>query len=156
MNGAQRSKVIFFHAKISKKKKKKRRIIDNFPLVFSSASDKNVPFPVLLQSHYNQSGVVSEELSTCHQKAWSPNWAWCLSSFRKWSQKNFCLARDHSLCRNEPATGLPGVNGFSIQVAFLEVRKCELRLFFLLNHTNILFLFSWVSELFIVINSDFH
>ena len=69
--------------------------------------------------------------------------------------KNFCLARDHSLCRNEPATGPQGVNGFSIQVAFLEVRKRDFRLFFLLNHTNILFLFSWVSELFIEINSDF-
>ena len=68
MNGAQRGKVIFFHAKISKKKKKKG-IIDNFPLVFSRASDKNVPFHVLLQSHYNQSGEVSEELLTCHQKA---------------------------------------------------------------------------------------
>ena len=30
--------------------------------------------------------------------------------------------------------------GFPIQVAFLKVRKCDLRLLFLLNHTNILFL----------------
>ena len=37
--------------------------------------------------------------------------------------------------------------GFSIQVAFLEVRKCNLRILFLLNHTNILFLSTWVSEL---------
>ena len=37
--------------------------------------------------------------------------------------------------------------GFSIQVAFLEVRKCDLRLLFLLDHTNILFLSTWVSEL---------
>ena len=37
--------------------------------------------------------------------------------------------------------------GFSIQVAFLEVRKRDLRLLFLLNHTNILFLSTWVFEL---------
>ena len=37
--------------------------------------------------------------------------------------------------------------GFSVQVAFLEVRKCDLRLLFLLDHTNILFLSTWVSEL---------
>ena len=36
---------------------------------------------------------------------------------------------------------------FSIQVVFLEVRKCDLSLFFLLNFTNILFLSTWVSEL---------
>ena len=36
---------------------------------------------------------------------------------------------------------------FSIQVAFLEVWKCDLSLFFLLNFENILFLSTWVSEL---------
>ena len=36
--------------------------------------------------------------------------------------------------------------GFLNQVAFLEVRKCDLRLLFLLNHTNILFLSTWVFE----------
>ena len=29
-----------------------------------------------------------------HQKAWFPSWAWCLSSFRKWSQKKFLLSAD--------------------------------------------------------------
>ena len=36
---------------------------------------------------------------------------------------------------------------FSIQVVFLEVRKCDFSLFFLLNFTNILFISTWVSEL---------
>ena len=45
--------------------------------------------------------------------------------------------------------------GFSLQVAFLEVRKRDLRLLFLLNQTNILFLSMWVFE-FIEINFDFH
>ena len=38
--------------------------------------------------------------------------------------------------------------GFSTQVAFSEVRKCYLRLlFFLLNHINISFRSTWISEL---------
>ena len=37
--------------------------------------------------------------------------------------------------------------GFSIEVAFLEVRKRDLRLLFLLNHKNILFLSTWVFGL---------
>ena len=37
--------------------------------------------------------------------------------------------------------------GFSIQVAYMEVRKCDLRYLFVINHTNILFLSTWVSEL---------
>ena len=36
---------------------------------------------------------------------------------------------------------------FSIQVAFLEVRKCDLRLLLFLNHKNMLFLSTRVSEL---------
>ena len=36
---------------------------------------------------------------------------------------------------------------FSIQFAFLEVGKCDLRLLLFLNHTNILFISTWVSEL---------
>ena len=37
--------------------------------------------------------------------------------------------------------------GFSVQVAFSEVRKCDLGLLSLLNHINILILSTWVSEL---------
>ena len=37
--------------------------------------------------------------------------------------------------------------GFSMQVAFLEVRNCDLTLLSLLNHKNNLFLSTWVSEL---------
>ena len=37
--------------------------------------------------------------------------------------------------------------GFSTQVAFWEVRKCDLGLLSLLNHINILILSTWVSEL---------
>ena len=37
----------------------------------------------------------------------------------------------------------------------LEVRKCDLRLLFLLTHKNVLFLSTWVSEL-IEIDFDFH
>ena len=69
LNGAQRDKVIFFPAKITKKK----GLIDNFPFVFSRASNKNVPFAVPLQSHFNQSREVSIELLAYHQKAWLPN-----------------------------------------------------------------------------------
>ena len=43
------------------------------------------------------------------------------------------LLRGHNVCWNEHF-------GFSTQVAFLEVRKCYLRLLFLLNNTNVLFL----------------
>ena len=48
-------------------------LIDNFSFVFSRASNKNVPFPVPIQSHFNQSGEVSIELLTNHQKAWLPD-----------------------------------------------------------------------------------
>ena len=59
MNGAQRDKVIFFPAKITN-----IGLIDNFPFVFSRASNKNVFFLVPLQSHFNQSGEVRVELLT--------------------------------------------------------------------------------------------
>ena len=54
MNGAQRDKVLFFLAKITKKK-----LLDKFPFVFS----RTKMFPSLspLQWHFNQSGEVSEE-----------------------------------------------------------------------------------------------
>ena len=37
--------------------------------------------------------------------------------------------------------------GFSIQVVFLEVQKCDLRLSLFLNYKNMLFLSTWVSGL---------
>ena len=55
----------------------------------------------------------------------------------------------HSVYWNEPTTGPLRCKyfGFSIQVASFEARKFDSSLSFLLNHTNILFLSTWVSEL---------
>ena len=52
-------------------------------------------------------------------KYWSSEKIWLCS---------FALSRGHRVCWNEPTTGPPwcGHFGFSIQVAFLEVRKCNL------------------------------
>ena len=61
---------------------------------------------------------------------------WCSSA---WSQRVLKWTRYGSLrCEHF---------GFSIQAAFLEVRKCHWRLLFLLNHKNTLFLSTRVSEL---------
>ena len=61
---------------------------------------------------------------------------WCSSA---WSQRVLKWTRYGSLrCEHF---------GFSIQAAFLEVRKCHWRLLFLLNHKKTLFLSTRVSEL---------
>ena len=60
---------------------------------------------------------------------------WCSSA---WSQRVLKWTRN----------GSPRYEhfGFLISSCILEVRKCDLKLLFLLNHTNILFLSMWVSE----------
>ena len=58
------------------------------------------------------------------------------------------LLRDHSVLK-WARYGSPrcGHFGFSIQVAFLEIRNCNLCLLSLSNPTNILFFSAWISEL---------
>ena len=50
-------------------------------------------FPSLSPSNYTSTSR-GWWVKNClrHQKAWFPSWAWCLSSFRKWSQKEFLPA----------------------------------------------------------------
>ena len=58
--------------------------------------------------------------------------------------------RGHSVCvLKRTRYGSPRRKhfGFSTQVAFSEVRKCDLGLLSLLNHLEILILSTWVSEL---------
>ena len=58
------------------------------------------------------------------------------------------LLRDHSVLK-WARYGSPRCRhfGFSIQVAFLEIRNCNLCLLSLSNPTNILFFSAWISEL---------
>ena len=63
---------------------------------------------------------------------------------------NDAQLRGHSVCvLKRTRYGSPRRKhfGFSTQVAFSEVRKCDLGLLSLLNHLKILILSTWVSEL---------